>query len=194
VLEARKGISIVGEAATGKAALKLVKRFRPDLVTIDIGMPDISGLDLIEQILDEHPTTSIFVISGHGTRALVHHALRMGVKAFITKVSVCKTIRDAFDSVGRGDVYVEPDVRARLRLTAEDLEMKSPLESLSKREREILEMVVGGKTSAEIARVLKISAKSVDSYRSRMMAKIGVEHVTNLVKFAVSHGLAGESP
>lgn len=194
VLEARPGISIVGEATTGKEALAQVAQHQPDLVTMDVAMPDASGLELAEKILKEKPATSIFLITGHYSKALVHHALRLGVTAFISKVNVCTSIRDALEAAGRGDVYVDPDVKVRLKLRPKDLEHKSPLESLSKREREILERVVVGETSAGIAEELGISVKSVNSYRSRLMAKIGAGNITGLVKFAITHGLAQSNP
>jgi DNA-binding NarL/FixJ family response regulator len=192
LLEANPDIKVVGDAATGQEVIDQVNELEPDIVIMDISMPEMNGIEATSKILVEHPGVRVIVLSMLGTADHVFHALEAGARGYLLKESAGRDVMEAVQLVSAGEMYFsQPITRTmvddymRARVESES----NPLESLSMRENEILCMVVEGKTSAEIGRSLHLSPKTVESYRSRMMQKLGISDMPELIKFAIKHGL-----
>lgn len=186
-------MEIVGRAANGREAVQLVDKHEPDVIVIDISMPELNGIDAIQQMLPGHPNLKVVVLSIHETKPYVYRALRAGARGYLLKETAGLEVVDAVRTIHRGERYLSQRI-SELLLDAAFLHLEtavdfSLLETLSPREREILQLVAEGKTSQQIGERLFISPKSVDTYRSRLMHKIGVEDVAGLVKFAIQQGL-----
>jgi len=193
LLEAQADITVVGEAADGRETLRQVKRLRPDVVIMDITMPELNGIEATQQIRGSCPATRVVILSMHANKEHISRALQAGADGFVVKESAGKEVVEAVISVHSGHPYLSRRISETLiedyvyrRKAAQD---KSPLESLSPREREILQLVVEGKTSAEIGEILYLSPKTVETYRSRLMEKLSVKNLPDLVKFAIHQGL-----
>jgi DNA-binding NarL/FixJ family response regulator len=190
VLETQADIRVTAEASDGRAAIQAALQHEPNVAVMDIAMPLLNGIEATEQIRDRCPGTEVLILSVHSSAEHVFRALQAGALGYLLKESAGAEVIDAVRSVYAGKVYlgtriadtvIEDYVRQRHTV--------SPLESLSARERQILQLVVEGKTSAEAAEILSISPKSVETYRSRVMQKLGLSDVPSLVKFAIQHGL-----
>lgn len=183
VLEAA-GMRVVAQAGNGREAVRLAIETTPDVALLDIAMPGLNGIEAAMQLRDKCPRTRIVMLSMHSTSEHVHRALDAGAAGYLLKESAAAEIIAAVRSVHAGRQYLSAAV-ANLERRAG----ASPLERLSERERQVLQLVVEGRSSAEIAAMVHLSPKSVDSYRSRLMKKLGVADVPALVKFALAHGL-----
>lgn len=192
LLEANSEIKVVGDAANGKQVVDKVKELKPDIVIMDISMPELNGIDATKQIVETSPEVRVIILSMLGTADHVFHALQAGVRGFLLKESAGREVMEAVQSVYAGDMYFSRPITFTLvndYMQARVESQSAPLESLSVRENEILCLVVEGKTSAEIGRSLNLSPKTVESYRSRMMQKLGVADMSELIKFAIKNGL-----
>jgi DNA-binding NarL/FixJ family response regulator len=192
LLEANPQIKVVGDAGNGRQAVDLVKELQPDIVIMDISMPEQNGIDATRQILAASPQVRVIILSMLGTADHVFHALQAGVRGFLLKESAGREVMEAVQSVYAGDMYFSRPITFTLvndYMQARVDSQSAPLESLSIRENEILCLVVEGKTSAEIGKSLNLSPKTVESYRSRMMQKLGVSDMSELIKFAIRNGL-----
>lgn len=190
LLEAQPDIHVVGEVADGREAVDAVHRLKPEVVIMDLAMPLLNGADASALILERQPTTKILMLSMHSTVEHVFRALQAGALGYLRKESAGSEVVDAVRTVHAGRRYLSQKITESV---VDDYIRKrtvdSPLESLSQREREILQMLVEGKPGIEIARLLHVSPKTVDTYRSRMMQKLGINDLPGLVKFALQHGL-----
>ena len=193
ILTAQRDFEVVGEAATGREAVELAQRLKPDGVLMDISMPELSGLDATLALATDDGPPRIIVLSMHASSEYVFEAFRAGARGYLVKESAGREVVEAIREVCRGRRYVSPRiaggviedyVRARA-----DAGAKSPLERLSARERQVLQLVVEGRSSAEIGRLINLSPKTVETYRSRLMRKLGVENLAHLVRFAIEHSL-----
>lgn len=193
LLEANPRIKVVGDAPNGKQAVVEVRSLHPDVAILDISMPELDGITAAQQILETSPEVRVIILSMLGTAEHVYRALQAGVRGYLLKESAGREVVEAVLAVQAGNIYLSQSIQAVL---ASDYvqqrgktEAKDPLEGLSQREREILRLVVGGKSSSEIAAMLFLSPKTVESYRSRMMHKLGVADTGELIKFAMRAGL-----
>jgi DNA-binding NarL/FixJ family response regulator len=186
-------MEVVGLATNGREAIRMVDQYQPDVAVMDISMPELNGIEAIQQMLPSHPRMKVIVLSIHETKPYVYRALKAGAKGYLIKETAGLEVVDAVRAVYRGERYLSQRISDLLTDVSfrklEGSKEVSPLEQLSPREREILQLVAEGKTSQEIAEIISISPKSVDTYRSRLMHKIGVEDVAGLVKFAIQHGV-----
>lgn len=186
-------MEVVGIAANGREAIRLVDEVEPDVAVMDISMPELNGIEAIQQMLPRHPHMQVVVLSIHETKPYVYRALKAGAKGYLIKETAGLEVLDAVRAVYRGERYLSQRIADLLTdASFQNLEISteiSRLETLSSREREILQLVAEGKTSQQIAESLSISPKTVDTYRSRLMRKIGVEDVAGLVRFAIQHGV-----
>jgi DNA-binding NarL/FixJ family response regulator len=185
---------VVGEAETGTDAVMLVKRSRPDLVLMDLGLPGLNGVETTAEILRYHPDCKIVILSMYDDENSVVSAIRSGARAFILKKASDNDLLEALRMVARGGAYLSPQVSDRLlqRIQKGDLEASpapTVLEVLSPRELQVLRMVAEGKTSKEIAVMLDLREQTVRSYRKTMMKKLGVNNVAGLTQLALSTGL-----
>ena len=194
LLEANPEISVVGDAADGRQAVSNAQNLHPDVVIMDISMPGLNGIDAAQQILERLPETRVIILSMLGTPEHVFRALQAGARGYLLKESAGREVLEAVLAVQAGQIYLSQPVMNTV--VADYVQQrggtgtKSPLESLSQREREVLHLVVEGKTSAEIGEMLCLSPKTVESYRSRMMHKLGVPDMAGLIRFAIQAGLA----
>jgi DNA-binding NarL/FixJ family response regulator len=192
LLEANPEIKVVGDAANGKEAVDQVEKLDPDIVVMDISMPDMNGIVATRRIMESKPGIRIIVLSMLGTADNVFHALQAGAKGYLLKESAGREVVEAVQTVFAGEMYFSRPITNTMindYMQARIETQNDSLESLSMRENEILCLVVEGKTSAEIGKKLNLSPKTVESYRSRMMQKLGISDLTELVKFALKNGL-----
>src|SRR3954469_17684094 len=182
-------IQIVGTAASGREAVAKVPKVKAQIAILDISMPELDGIETTRQLRAETPETAVIILSMHSDAQHVFHALKSGAKGYLLKESVGREIIDAVRAVYEGRRFLSPKiaeiVEAGLGSSASD----SPLDSLSRREREVVKLVADGFSSNEISKMLNLSSKTVDSDRSRLMHKLHVADVAGLVKFAIQHGL-----
>ena len=193
LLEAGGNIKIVGHAADGLQAIRHVVRLLPDVVVMDIAMPKLDGIKATQRIRRSCPKTEVVILSVHSTSEHIFRALRSGAKGYLLKESAGEEVVKAVHAVYSGLHYfshsiTETMVQEYIQLQ-EISSGKSPLERLSSREYEILGLLAEGKSNREIAEILNLSVKTVETYRSRMMRKLGLQDLAGLVKFAIQHGL-----
>jgi len=193
LLETQSDIHVTGTASNGRDTVRQVQKLRPDVVIMDIAMPELNGIEATSQVRELSPSTEVLILSMHSTSEHIFRALKAGAKGYILKESAGQEVVKAVRAVSARKRYLAQsieeaviDAYIRQRRPPADA---SPLETLSSREREILQLVVEGKSSAKIADALFISPKTVETYRSRLMRKIGVKDLPSLVKFAIQHGL-----
>lgn len=193
LLEAQKDIVVVGDAGNGREAVTQVKQLAPDVVVMDVSMPDLNGIDATALIMEDLPQTRVVILSMQGSVEHVYRALQAGAHGYILKESAGKVLVEAVRSVHSGGRYLSPGITETLvgdYLQQRTLAVEvSPLERLSRREREVLQLVVEGRSSVEIGEMLGLSSKTIDTYRSRLMQKLGIGDVPTLVKFAILHGV-----
>ena len=189
LLGAQPDIEIVGTAANGRQALTQVLQLKPQVVILDISMPELDGIEAARQIRDQMPEAAVVILSMHSSAQHVFHALEAGARGYLLKESVGREIVDAVRMVQSGRRYLSAKVAEIMADGLSNRSGVSPLESLSKREREILKLVADGLSSAEIGKMLHLSPKTVDSYRSRLMQKLHLADLAALIKFAIQHGL-----
>ena len=185
---------VVGEAENGTDAVQFVKKFRPPLVLMDIGLPGLNGVETTAEILRHQPSCKIVILSMYDDENSVVSAVRSGARAFILKRASDNDLLEALRMVAAGGMYLSPQVSDRLltRIQKGDLESRQTpkvLESLSPREVQVLRLVADGKTSKEIAVLLDLREQTVRSYRKTMMKKLGVNNVAGLTQLALSTGL-----
>ena len=193
LLDTQAGITVVGEAADGRKAVRQVERLCPDVVVMDIAMPEMNGIEATAQIRNICPSTQVVILSMHSSAEHILRALRAGALGYLLKESAGKELIQAVQTVYGGRRYLSRQIAESV---IDDYISGSPatqaknlLESLSSREREVLQLVAEGKSSTEIAEVLYLSPKTIETYRSRLMHKLGISDLPGLVKFAIQQGL-----
>jgi len=187
-LLAAAGMEVIGTAGNGREAVRMARELMPDVVVMDISMPDLNGVEAARELRARAPSVRVVMLSMHASREHVHQALAAGADGYVLKEAAATEVVTAVRAVAAGRRYLSPAMESAM-LEAGGSTARGPLESLSTRERQVLQLVVEGKSSAEIARTVNLSPKTVETYRSRLMKKLGVADVTALVKFAVQHGL-----
>lgn len=193
LLKGEPDMDMVGEAATGRDAVYQVITLQPDIVIMDIAMPDLNGIDATRQIHEANPAIQVIVLSMHDDNEYIFQALRAGVRGYLLKETAGFEVINAIRAVHAGQRYLSQKISDKVigeYITQHELsEAESPLEQLSSREREILQLVAEGKTTADIADVLLLAPSTVQTYRSRVMQKLGITDLSSLIKFAIQHGL-----
>jgi DNA-binding NarL/FixJ family response regulator len=193
LLEAQDDIEIVGTAGDGRSAVLLASEVKPDIAVMDISMPQLNGIDATHEMKLLAPDVRVIILSMHSTSEHVFRALQAGARGYLLKESAGREVARAVKAVYDGRWYLSEKINSLL--VDEFIQFRgdapavSPLARLSLREREVLQLVVEGRSSADIAGALYLSPKSVDTYRSRLMRKLGVKDLSSLVKFAIQHGL-----
>jgi len=193
LLEAQGDITVVGEAADGRQTVQKVKQSCPDVVVLDIAMPELNGIDATRRIHEICPSTQIVILSMHASNEHIYQALKAGAKGYLLKESAGKEVVNAIRTVYAGKRYLsqhitETVIDAYIH-NADNTSKRSPIDRLSSREMEILNLVVKGKSNSEIANLLSLSIKTVETYKSRLMEKLNIKDIPTLVKFAIQHGL-----
>jgi len=195
ILDTQADMKVIGEASDGRQAVREAKKINPDVIIMDIAMPELNGIEAARQILAVSPSIKIIILSMHYSTEHIYQALQAGAMGFVIKDAAGKELMQAVRAVYGGHRYLSEKVDEILIedyvMQRRKIQPQSPLESLSPREREILQLVAEGKTSAAIAEILFISPKTVETYRSRLMHKLGLKDTAGLVKFAIAQGLTG---
>lgn len=192
-LDAEPDIQVVGEAGNGHDAVELIAELEPDVAVLDIGMPELNGVDATAEICRRNPSVQVVILSMHSTNEYVFRAFQGGASGFVVKDSAGRELIDAVHAVHAGHRYLSQKISDQVIEDyveqREALEDESPLDRLSDREQQILKHLVEGKTTAEISQSLSLSNTTVNTYRSRLMKKLNMHDLPSLVKFAIRHGL-----
>ncbi len=193
LLAEKRGISVIGEVGNGRDAVEKAQTLKPDVVVMDVSMPELNGIEAARMLRDKCPEIHIVMLSMHSSSEHVFRAFEAGARGYLLKDSAGDEVAAAVRTVHAGRRYVSKKIAAVVPVTTKNTGRGSPLDRLSTRERHVLQLVVEGNSSAEIARRVHLSPKTVETYRSRLMKKLGVKDVTGLVKFAIEHGLTPSS-
>ncbi len=189
LVEAQPDMQVVSLAVDGREAVRQARDLQPDVVLMDLSMPELNGADATRAILDRDPKCRVIVLSMYSEREYVRRALKAGAAGYVVKRSAAKEVVDAIRAVHAGQRYLSPRV-ADVVLDdytgdgADDL-----LSKLSQREREVLQLLAEGHTGAQIAERLSLSQKTVETYRARLVEKLGIRDVAGLVRFAIQRGI-----
>lgn len=189
MLQAAPDIKVVGSVGNGREAITRASALRPDVVIMDVTMPDMNGIEAAGLLRDKHPEIRIIMLSMHSSSEHVYRALNAGAAGYLLKESAGEEIISAVRAAHAGRTFMSSALETLERRSAARAGGAGPLASLSTRERQVLQLVVEGRSSTEIATLTHLSPKSIDTYRSRLMKKLGIADVTGLVKFAIQHGL-----
>jgi DNA-binding NarL/FixJ family response regulator len=190
LLQAQEGFAVVAHAQDGREAVRKAAEFKPDVVIMDIVMPELDGIEATRLIHASSPSTQVVILSMYSTSEHIFRALQAGAKGYLLKESAGAELLAAIRSVHAGRRYLSQKITENvLDDYVRDHHPTEPLAKLSSRERQILELVAAGKSTAEIAATLFLSPKTVDTYRSRLMQKLDIDGFASLVKFAIANGL-----
>jgi two-component system response regulator NreC len=182
-------IEIVGEAENGREALEKVRRFKPDIVLMDLAMPIMSGLEATRRIRREFPATKVLALTQYDDSEYVIPVIEAGARGFVTKMSSSSELASAIQAVHKGDSFLSPSAAGALVDECQQRTIvegdQDPYQQLTDREREVLKLVAEGYTAREIAEVLVVSPKTVEWYKSSLMNKLNIHSKTDLIKFAI---------
>jgi DNA-binding NarL/FixJ family response regulator len=191
LLEKLPGIEVVGEANNGREALELIKTSEPNLILLDISMTELGGLEALPRIVKDFPSVKVLILSGHANEEYVLRALRCGAAGYMLKEAAAEELDLAIKAVVQGKTYLSPSVSRTVvekylqRAAGED----GPIEQLTARQREILQLIAEGKNTKEIAGTLNVSVKTVEAHRLQLMARLNIYNVPGLVRYAIRSGL-----
>jgi two-component system response regulator NreC len=184
----REGFQVVGEASDGQEALRLIAKLKPHIAIFDLAMPLLNGIEASREALRVSPKTKTILLTMYKEDQYVLTALRAGVAGYILKTKAVKDLVQAIQQVQRGATYLSPEVSQTV-VEAFRAEIKLPSESLTSRERQVLQLVAEGKTTKEVASILGISTKTAESHRTRLMRKLNIHETAGLVRYAIRMGL-----
>lgn len=186
VCDAKPQLHVVGQCSDGVAAMNLIQSMRPDLAVIDLHLPKLHSLELIRKVFDSNCTTKVIVLSTTVDEKAALGVLRSGASGFLVKEEPARHLLDAISHILEGGVYVSPLLAAsRLFAAPGKISIDDPVSLLSPRELEVFSFLVEGLRAKDIAQLLDISPKTVDSYRSSLMRKLDIHHLAGLVKLAM---------
>jgi len=188
LLDAQPDMEIVGEAANGREAVESAESLKPDVVVMDVAMPELNGIEATRRLAASTPRTRVIALSMHKDSVYVREILRAGARGYLLKDSVADDLVAAVRAVAGGEGYLSPAVSNAV-LDDYRRHVTNPIDLLSSREREVLQMLAEGKTNKEIAGVLNLSVYTVDAHRGRIMEKLNLHSINELVRFAVRNGL-----
>jgi DNA-binding NarL/FixJ family response regulator len=188
--ESQAGLSVAGQCADGMAALEMIQSLRPDFAILDLHMPKLTGVQVVKRVKEMRCATRVIILSIARDENTVIEALHAGADAYLLKDGPSRHLLDAINYIREGGVYVTPLLRGtRLFTDARNKQRDEPLSSLSQRESEVFYHLVNGLRAKDIAELLDISPKTVDTYRASLMRKLHVHDLVGLVKFAIEHNL-----
>ena len=189
------GVEVVGEASDGREAIGLVKSLHPDVVFMDISMPGLNGLEATERIVKAFPQARVVILSRHENEEYFWHALKVGASGYLLKKAAIAELKAAVQRVAGGEIYLSREISNRLRnqLPLHRIaHARSPVEKLTARQREILQLIAEGQTTKAIALILKVSPKTVEYHRMRLMQQLNIFDIPGLVRFALRTGLISQ--
>jgi DNA-binding NarL/FixJ family response regulator len=187
----QRDMEVVGESDNGRGAVELAKKLSPNIVLMDISMPDLNGIDATLQIIALSPAPSVIALSGHTDQRAIVDVLRAGASGYVVKNAPAEELMQAIRTVAAGKAYISPHIAGDV---LDDLRRKpagGPPEfvALSPREREVLQLIAEGKTTKQIATALNLSKKTVDNHRAHLLVKLNVSTLAELIKYAIREGL-----
>ena len=189
LVEAERDIQVVACVADGRAAVQQARDTQPDVVLMDLSMPELNGADATRAILERDPRCRVIVLSMYSQREYVRRALKAGAAGYVVKRSAAKEVVEAIRAVHAGQRYLSPRVADVVLDDYTDEKQDDLLSRLSAREREVLQLLAEGRTGAQIAERLSLSQKTVETYRARLVEKLGIRDLAGLVRFAIQKGL-----
>jgi DNA-binding NarL/FixJ family response regulator len=192
VIEGRPDLRVVAEASDGRAAVEAVKAHKPEIAVLDLWMPELSGSEATRQIVASDAGTRVIILSMHEDWSHVHDSLDAGASGYVVKSAATEQLIEAIEAVRTGRSFVSPAVSHHVVRAARGRGLEnggSPVESLSRREREVLQLVAEGLSAKEIAERLGLSVKTAEAHRGNLMAKLGIRRASMLVRFAIREGL-----
>ena len=188
-LNLQPDMEVVGEAAEGLEAVEKVKRLEPDVVLMDISLPGMEGLEVAKKLKKTHPDVKVLILTMHEDRRYLYSALKAGASGYVVKRAADTELIDAIRAAYRGDVFLHPSMA---KIVAEDYVEQAGMErGLSDREREVLRLIAEGRTYKEMAKLLAVSVKTIETYRERIKEKLGLHTRAELVRYALEKGLVG---
>ena len=188
ILSSQPDMQIVGEAGNGKEAVEMTEKLLPDVIVMDVAMPELNGIEATRKIIAALPRSRILALSMHKDSVYVREILRAGARGYLLKDSIDSDLLAAVRAVAKGEGYLSPAVSDAV-LTDYRKHVTAPLDLLTSREREVLQMIAVGKTNKDVANELKLSVYTVDAHRGRIMEKLNLHSTGELVRFAVRNGL-----
>lgn len=196
LLDPLDGIIIIGAASSGRDAVLLSNQHKPDIVIMDISMPDLNGIDAARQITQNNPDCKVIILSMHSSKSFVTQALEAGVSGYILKQSAFRELESAIRAIVSGEIYLSPKITG---IVVNDYirnvsSIDSTSAQLTSREREIVQLIAEGKSSKEIADILHTSPKTIENHRFHIMEKLNLHTIAELVKYAIREGLTSVEP
>lgn len=190
LIDTLDGVEVVAEAGNGREALQQVEEFAPDLVLLDLTMPEMNGFEVLEQIVRRYPQVRVIILTMHEAREYTIRALRLGAVGFIPKSAAANELKQGIESVMRGETYTSKETPQEVQPPIPgETRPQGLLEKLTPRQREILILIAEGQTTKEIARHLNISVKTVETHRAQLMERLDIWDVAGMVRFAIKTGL-----
>jgi DNA-binding NarL/FixJ family response regulator len=190
LLNAESDLEVVGEAANGHDTLRLAGELRPDVILLDISMPDPDGIEVIRQLKEELPDTRMLILTVHEDASLLREAIRTGATGYVIKHAVESDLINAIHAVWRGDLYVHSAmVRVLIQDQPSSVSANAPEKLLTRREIEVLRLIAQGHTNRQIAEVLSISLRTAEGHRANLNKKLGLHSRVDLTRYATEHGL-----
>ena len=192
MIEKIRNVDVVGEAGNGREAVRLASERRPDVVIMDVNMPDLNGIEATRLLLKELPAVKVIALSMYSDKRFVAGMLRAGASGYLLKAGAFEELATAVQTVMAGDIYLSPRVTG---VVIEDYvgqlnqEKSAPTKTLSPREREILQLLAEGKSSKDVASLLHVSEKTVHSHRQNIMEKLNLHSIAELTKYAIREGI-----
>jgi DNA-binding NarL/FixJ family response regulator len=192
LLEKQGNMEVIAEAPDGRTAVNLARKLNPDVIIMDIAMPDLNGIDATRQILSDSPDIKIVVLSMHSDRRFVAEMLKAGASGYLLKNSAFQQLTNAIQSVIEGRNYLCPEIGEVViddyvkKLSNNGMVQNSPLTA---REREVLQLIAEGKSTKQVASQLNVSIKTADSHRQQLMRKLNIRSVAELTKYAIREGI-----
>ncbi len=194
LIDTQEGIEVVGDAEDGREAIEKAKQMAPNVIVIDITMPNLNGIEATRQIKKINPEIKVLVLTVHDNEEYIHRILQAGASGYLLKESAVSDLVSAINAVEKGDIFLSPSIsKVVVKDYIRHVETESgdfdSLNVLTNREREVLQLIAEGHTNKDIARILKLSIKTIDVHRSHIMDKLNIRDITGLVKYSIRKGL-----
>jgi two-component system, NarL family, response regulator NreC len=188
ILDGEPDMEVVGEARNGREAVQLADKLKPDVVVIDVNMPELNGIEATRRIGGVSPRTRVLALSMHRDAVYVREILRAGAKGYLVKDEDDDAFLDAVRAVARGEAYLSPAVSENI-LNDYRKHVTDPIDLLTSREREVLQMIAEGMTNKDVANKLNLSVYTIEAHRGKIMEKLNLHNTGDLVRFAIRNGL-----
>jgi len=191
LIEQQFGMKVIGDAENGNSAVRMAEELKPDIIIMDISMPNLNGIEATRQIITNIPKTKIIILSMHSEKRFIERVLRAGASGYLRKECAFEELRNAIETVITGDVYLSPEI-SNIVVSEYLLQISknnsSPFATLTPREREVLQLLAEGKSTKQIASILFVSVKTIETHRRQLMKKLKIRTIAGLTKYAIREG------